>query len=340
MSRICPRCSHLNSPQATTCEYCKSSLLSPPPSSRPSISLPGIPNHPPFPDPHNSNSYSMGQAPQGSSPGGQTMQFAQATFPEPAPPQMGMAPASSPTTIGSFRRAFAGYGTVITHHSWLIDSQQAEAGKIRWEIEQRTLQRQFQGVTVTPISLTDVSLQTEQRVYSKIQRAVTAVFIYVAAIGHDLYISRATTVRPPISALRTFFALAMAFIIILAIFSGLAQSASSPTSMGPYGSTGYATPPPSSGLLAFAPLVILSIPVTLFSIFMLYKSTMKWITGKDFLFYLRPDSLSDFQRDDIALLEQATDETIRQTLKELGLDANKIIAPPQGYQPKQHIRAL
>jgi len=39
-------------------------------------------------------------------------------------------------------------------------------------------------------------------------------------------------------------------------------------------------------------------------------------------------------------LEHVTDDTVRDAVEQVGLDATKIVPPTQGYQPKQKIRAL
>jgi hypothetical protein len=80
-------------------------------------------------------------------------------------------------------------------------------------------------------------------------------------------------------------------------------------------------------------LIALLIAITVYSL-------ISWLLEKDFWVLLRPNFLNDFQRDDIALLEQVTDDIMRVAMKQLRLDANKIVAPAQGYQPPQKIRFI
>ena len=67
---------------------------------------------------------------------------------------------------------------------------------------------------------------------------------------------------------------------------------------------------------------------------MIARSLIYWIMEKDFLRYLRPNILNDFNIDDIMLLERVTDDVVHSTVEQLGLDASKIAPPPQGYQPR------
>ena len=71
----------------------------------------------------------------------------------------------------------------------------------------------------------------------------------------------------------------------------------------------------------------------------LWRSVRHWVIEKDFLAYLRMRDLNDFQLDDIALLEHATDEVVLEAVKQLNLDASKIV-PPTSYKPERHVKVV
>ncbi|MGH2515560.1 MAG: hypothetical protein ACRDHP_07880, partial [Ktedonobacterales bacterium] len=145
-----------------------------------------------------------------------------------------------------------------------------------------------------------------------------------------LYISRATTVQPAISRIR-----AIAMIVLVALFLlGLASNSTSSASTG-FSDTGFAA------VAVPSPLYLLAVGLILpFFILFFIFSGIRWLIDKDFWVYLRTRSLNDFQLDDIALLEHATDSVVVDAVKQEGLDASKITPPPLGYQPKRKIRAV
>jgi len=51
-------------------------------------------------------------------------------------------------------------------------------------------------------------------------------------------------------------------------------------------------------------------------------------------------SYNDFQMDDLALLEQVTDEAVRVSVQQVGLDSSKIVPPMtiQGHQLRRQVR--
>ncbi len=228
--------------------------------------------------------------------------------------------------LASIRRAFAGKGRLIWHHSWLLDGKQVEATTVRSSILHVLRQRGYAGLNINPERLMERGLLMEERDYLTAHRGVATVFIYAAPAGRDLYISRATTVLPAISSIR---------VVILSLLGLLMLF-------------GFIIRPNPNSLLsgdAFAFVVasflsILSIPLLLFFIFLLIRSFIYWLFEKDFWIYLRPNVLRDFQLDDIALLEHATDDTVHDAIAQLGLDASKIVPPTQGYQPKQRYRLI
>ncbi|HLZ24467.1 MAG TPA: hypothetical protein VKQ30_20320 [Ktedonobacterales bacterium] len=237
----------------------------------------------------------------------------------------------SPAQVGgnqggaSFRRAFAGHGAMVMHQSWLLDGSGAHATSVRNSIVDLMRRRGILGTSVTPAKLTERGVLMEVRDYVEIRRGVSTVFTYVAPAGQDLYISRATTVLPAISRFR-----AIVMILLAVLFlAGLASSSSTPVVVG---FSEVAAPSP---LKLFATGLILPFFVLFF-----IASAISWVVEKDFWVYLRPRSLNDFQLDDIALLEHATDGVVVDAVKQEGLDASKITPPPFGYQPKRRIRAV
>lgn len=231
--------------------------------------------------------------------------------------------------LASVRRAFAGRGALILHHSWLLNGKQVQAATVRAAIFDILRQRNIAGLNVNAERLMERGLFMEERDYLTVRRGVSTVFVYVAPAGQDLYISRATTTLPLISYAR---AVILGALLLLMIFGlGAQQNLVSP-SASPYGL------PSVNPVNVF--LSILFYPLLLFFIVFLIRSFIHWIVEKDFWVYLRPNQLNDFQLDDIAVLEHATDDTVRAAMEQLNLDASKIIPPSQGYQPKQKIRLI
>ncbi len=221
----------------------------------------------------------------------------------------------------SIRRAFAGHGISVMHYSWLLDGRETQATTVLSAISNQLRQRGITGLTITQERLTERGLLMEERDYLKVRRGVSSVFIFVAPAGRDLYISRATTVLPAIDTIRVAGLILLAALALFGpgILQGLAGGA---------------------GFLLGGLFALLALPIWLFFLWLLFRSFSYWLVEKDFWVFLRTKQLNDFQLDDIALLEHATDETVRTAVEQLGLDASKIIPPTQGYQPKQRIRVI
>ncbi|HLG64428.1 MAG TPA: hypothetical protein VKY19_20995 [Ktedonosporobacter sp.] len=268
-----------------------------------------------------------------------------------APP---VAQAPQPTTallpasgLGSIRRAFAGHGTLIKHHSWLLEGQNTQVMSVRQVIFDKLVQRNLDQSKASTEKLTDQGLVDERRDYIRFRRKSTSVFIYATPAGHDLYISRATTVQPGFSLLRVaVFALMLLTVImpvinIVAGAAGLATSVSS--SSRTFGAPSAPPPTASAGvaLLIWSFLLFFfGIPLLWVLVIALVRSIASFILDGDFLILLRPNNLTEFQRDEVALMEHTTDNVVREAMKQLGLDADKITAPPNGYQPASRIRLI
>src|SRR5436309_15460277 len=119
----------------------------------------------------------------------------------------------------SIRRAFAGHGTLIMHHSWLLNGQHTQTRAVREAITQKLQQRGTFGLKITPQKLMESGLLMEERDYVTVSRGVSTVFVYVAPAGQDLYISRATTVLPAISSIRVAILALLAVIMIIGLTS-------------------------------------------------------------------------------------------------------------------------
>lgn len=230
----------------------------------------------------------------------------------------------------SLRRAFAGHGALVMHQSWLLDGDQAHANSVRATVIDLMRRRGILGTSILPEKLTERGIAMEVRDYITIRRGVSTVYTYIAPAGQDLYISRATTVLPAISRVR---ALAMALLAVLLLI-GLASRPST-SSLG--ASVLLGGGPSMTDIVLSACAFGLLLP---FFFLFFIASVISWAVEKDFWVYLRPRTLNDFQLDDIALLEHATDSVVTDAVKHEGLDASKITPPPQGYQPKRRIRAV
>ncbi len=228
--------------------------------------------------------------------------------------------------MASIRRAFAGHGTPVMHFSWLLNGEQAKAFTVRSSIMEILKLHNIPRLSIHQEKLVERGILMEEREYLTVARGVSTVFIFVTPAGRDLYISRATTVLPAISNVRAFVVGLLLFIMFLGFFIH-------PSTYGLL--SGDVT-----GFVAGSILTILSIPLLLFFIWLLVRSFISWLVEKDFWMFLRPNTLNDFQLDEIALLEHLTDEVVRSAVEQAGLDASKIIAPPLGYLPKRRVRAI
>ena len=230
--------------------------------------------------------------------------------------------------LASFRRAFAGHGVLITHHSWLLPGDHAQAMAVRYQIQTKIEQRRIPNLAIMPEKLMERGLLMEEREYLVAKRGVATVFIYATPAGNDLYISRATTIWPPINNFRVLIAAAL-FLLMLFGFSGIYHpSSSTPFSLD------------ITGAIVSGLLFILSFCILIYFVDRLIRSAIYWVLENDFLIYLRSNTLNDFHVDDVMLLEHVTDDVVHSAVEQLGLDASKIAPPPQGYQPKQRIRAI
>jgi len=339
MAINCPECSFVNPDNSTFCVKCGSRLPQTNPAGQYITGATSAPTYfvPPqnAPDPASSynppsaampsypappTSYPPGYLPSGAPTGGP--QWSPQTI-APPPPMTQMGTGQG---LASFRRAFAGRGTLITHCSWLLTGNNAytQSGAINSSVVSMLRQRSIAGTTITQEKLMERGIAMEEREYIVARRGITTVFTYVAPAGPELYISRATTALPPISYIRAGILALLAILMII----GFLQ----PGFAGSY------------GFIAMSPFAILlyslSYPIAVFLVIMLIASFIYWLVENDFLAYLRANSLNDFQLDDIAMLEKMIDETAREAVKQAGLDESKITSPQMitSFRPRTRIR--
>jgi hypothetical protein len=229
------------------------------------------------------------------------------------------------------RHAFAGRGSRMTHHSWLLDGEHLQAAALHTAVANLLSQRNSQMLHLKGEKLQEHGHWGGERDYIVIQQGITTVFLYIAPAGHDLYISRTTTVRPPFNPLRIAL-LVFAFIEFLlgpSVLSHLLSALAMHRSV-------------VSGLALIVPvtIVVLLIPSVLFLVAFLLASLRHWYVEKDCWVYLRRNTLNDFEVDDVMLLEHVTDDAVRAAVDQLHLDATRISPPVSGYQPGRRIRTI
>jgi hypothetical protein len=235
---------------------------------------------------------------------------------------------SGGTAGGSIWGPFAGYGTRGRHASWLLDDLGEKAGALHEAVTQRFQQRQIPASAMNWHALVAQGVLVERRPYYFVRRGITTVALYIAQFGKDLYISQVTYAKGPISTVRVLILALMALFQLYFMFSftntlsGAVEGMLGSFSLFGGGSSS------SSSLLAFmlccvGPLGFLN---TLAWMIILPFSLYKYLTEKDFLAILRTPP-NEFQIDDTIALEKAVEETVRQSLDAIGVDAP--LPPPQ-----------
>jgi hypothetical protein len=344
MSLKCSYCSHENPDGSAFCQSCNRTLQQ--------ATGPHAATQQPYP-----GGYPQ-QPPQQPYPGGYPQQPPQQPYPGGVPPQQGSVhpgnagmyppspfpPISAPVQMGTFmgrgkklfaRRAFAGRGTSITHYSWLLEGAQAKAEAVfattRDLLEQR--KQEVLELKVESNPLRDVGVradQDEERLYIVLKRGITTIFLYIAPVGSNLYISRTTAVLPLISLMRMGI-LALGAIATFVYFSSLAQGSSILQN-------------PASLLFSFF-LISFSAIISFFFfwlpvIVLIIPSIFHAIKEGDFWVYLRERTLTSFQVDDVMVMERLTDYILSVAVEKVGLNRDLIGPPQEGYKPKQIVRGF
>ena len=230
------------------------------------------------------------------------------------------------TTLATMRRALAGYGTVITHHSWLVEGKQAQGETLATNVKEQLKQQHYIGSVAKVEKLHEGAKTQAEREFLLLQRGSVSEFIYVAFADDALYISRATTIQPSLNYIRV----GVATILLLVVLLGPAITQGILGGMSGIGTAAFFAV--GFSLLYSAALLLL------FSLLLL--SIIAWLQEKDGVKYLRSNHVSDFQVDDVAMLELATDRAIRAVIQQAGIDPGHITPPTRGYQPRRKIRLI
>ena len=366
MSHICPRCSQVNQDDTLFCRFCgyrfveneqavnddatirPASLASVPSNADPSDTLktseqagsaaqqpapamvtpqpqaptvnPGAPYTPnPTPQPVGAPIYQ----PQGAFMPAQGQQGA---YPMQAPygaPVMTQAPGAGSAAL---QRAFAGKGTPVRHQSWLLDGKQVQPATLRNSLIENVQRQGVMGITATAERLREQGVVMEERDYARVQYGTSAIFVYMAPMGQNLYVSRTSTVHQPFSRTRIFVLGALLVLMLICwLLSGLVNPS--------YVDRIAGTATFATGLSTFFGYAFFGL--LFFFLFLLARSLVFLLTDKDFLAVLRPNRLNDFTLDALSSVERVTDKALRETLRQAGLNADEITPPAQSYAPQQ-----
>lgn len=361
MSRICPQCSQTNQDDTTFCRFCgyrfqgneqevdndatirPASLASVPANADPGSTLktgdqqaaaaqptpammtPQPHAAPTYPPPVATPNPGQPQAPYMVPPMQQQQQQA---YQMPPAHAYGQAPYGAPamapnTSSSSFARAFADKGTPVHHQSWLLDGKQVPPANLRASLIEHVQHQGVMGVTANYERLREQGMMMEERDYVRVQygNGTSSVFVYMAPMGQNLYVSRTSTVRQPYSSLRMMVLGALLVLMLISLIVVIVVSSSSTTS-------GFVTGIGIFFSYAFYGLLF-------FFLYLLIRSLVYLLTDKDFLAVLRPNRLNDFTLDTLSSVEKITDKAIRETLRQAGLNADEITPPAQSYAPQQ-----
>jgi len=226
------------------------------------------------------------------------------------------------TTLAAVRNALAGYGTVITHQCWLVEGKQVQGREtLASTVQEQLKQQHYIGCVPQVIRLGEATKTPIEREFLMLQRGSATEFIYVAPVDDALYLSRTTTIQPTLSYIRA----GIATILLLVVLGGAVLG----------GLSGIST----ATILAVGISLLYSAALFLFFSLLLF-SIVSWLQEKDGAKYLRTNRLSDFQSDDGAMLELATDRALRHVINQAGIDPMHITPPAQGYHPRRKIRFI
>jgi len=349
MSLKCPHCSYDNPDGAAFCQSCKNMLqpgtafVAP---SQPLNSPP--PSTPPQQAYHQQQQFSPPPGQPGYTPNqGNVPPGAQSAYVPFTPPTL-VVPTQMGTLAGSKqifgRRAFAGRGKVIKHYSWLLNGEQGKSESIFQATLDILFRRQqnIQGLIVESKQIIDSSIradQDEKRLYIVLKRGVTTVFLYIAPVGPNLYVSRASSVLPLISLLRAAILVigALANIVVVAGYASIAANTANAAATG-------ASPDILSVLFSFLIVALSSLfaafcfwlPVSI----LLIPSLANAIKEGDFWVYLRKNTLTSFQIDDEVVLRHLVDYVLGAAVEHVGLNPDLVAPPRDSYNGSQKVRVI
>jgi hypothetical protein len=244
---------------------------------------------------------------------------------------------SGGTSAASIWGPFAGYGQRGQHASWLLNRLGNRAEDLRAEVTRRFQQRQIPSAQVESRVLTGKGIDVERRPYNLIRRGVTTEGLYIARFGHDLFISRVTYAKGPVSTLRV---IVLALMLVLQLFMTFgytaALSASMEDAVGSFSLLGGYSGGNVAGvgalLCCIGPLGSINMLLLILAAFhMLYH----FLIEKDPLALLRTP-LNEFQIDDTIALEKAVEETVRQSMDAIGIDAT-LLTPSETSSARRRL---
>lgn len=356
MSRICPQCSQTNQDDTTFCRFCgyrfqsnepadidatirQGSLASVPANADPGSTLktgdqqPAAAQPAPAmtPQPQAAPAY----PPQVATPNPGQPQPQAPYMPQPVqqqqqqayqmPPAYGQAPYGVPAapnaSSSSLARAFAEKGTPVHHQSWLLDGKQVPPANLRTSLLENVQRQGVMGVTASFEHLREQGVMMEERDYVRVQYGTSSVFVYMAPMGQNLYVSRTSTVRQPYSPIRIGVLAGLILLLLISLIVVIIVNSS-------YGNSGFV-----DGLGTFFSYAFFGL--LFFFIYLIIRSFIFLLTDKDFLAVLRPNRLHDFTQDTLSSIEKITDKAIRETLRQAGLNAEEITPSAQSYAPEQ-----
>jgi hypothetical protein len=359
MSRICPQCSQTNQDDTTFCRFCgyrfqtnepadidatirQGSLASVPANADPGSTLktgdqqPAAAQPAPAmmtPQPQPAPAY----PPQVATPNPGQPQPQAPYMPQPVqqqqqqayqmPPALayGQAPYGAPmapnASSSGLARAFADKGTPVHHQSWLLDGKQVPPANLRASLLENVQRQGVMGVTASFERLREQGVMMEERDYVRVQYGTSSVFVYMAPMGQNLYVSRTSAVRQPYSPIRIGVVLGLFVLMLISLIVMIIANSSDRTSDFVNGLGVFFT-------YAFFGLLF-------YFIYLVIRSIVFLLTDKDFLAVLRPNRLHDFTQDTLSSIEKITDKAIRETLRQAGLDAEEITSAAQSYAPQQ-----
>jgi hypothetical protein len=206
-----------------------------------------------------------------------------------------------------------------------MEGEGKKATTLLKKVEENIQERQIPGTQVRKETLVARGVIVERRPYLLLQRGLVSLALYIAKFGHDLFISQASYLKPPISNFRVIVVAMMllfqAFMILIypAAINNAFEAALSDINL--FGTSTSSTGGGSFVLLCC--LGVLSLPnflaLSLFAVFSAYK----WLTEKDIWAGLRVQP-NEFNEDDLMALEKAVEETVRNSLTELKLNPDNL----------------
>ncbi len=340
---ICANCGHNNPEGSFFCMKCGHDLAAPaapPPIEAPlQTEAPVAWTAPPGPVP--SQVAGSGAPPRPTAtPIPQPSQTAPSTPPTPRPaqPQPYTAPpaaynrpvssSSYPPAISDGQMAaigfwgpFAGYGTRRRHIGWLLDNRGEKTAELIEKVTAKFNERSIPSAQVERRQLVGRGVIVEARPYFLLRKGLVTLGVHITQFGKDLFISLASYLKPPISNFRVIL-LGISFLFFLYTTFILPNSITN--ALGGFGGGLYGQ---SSGagnlgtlLCVVGPLGALN-SILLF-IFIFY-SIFKYVSEKDLLAGLRVKP-NEFNEDDLMALEKATEQTVRISMDEIGLNPNDL----------------